>query len=63
MAHGSLDTRAGIEQAETFFTELDRQGKRARLLRYQGEDHAIALSPANVRNLFSEMIEWFRQYL
>lgn len=63
MAHGSLDTRAGIEQAETFFTELDRQGKRARLLRYQGEDHAIALSPANVRNLFFEMIEWFRRYL
>lgn len=63
MAHGSLDTRAGIEQAEKFFTELDRQGKRARLLRYQGEDHAIALSPANVRSLFEEMIHWFRRYL
>lgn len=63
MAHGSLDTRAGIEQAEKFFTELDRQGKRARLLRYQGEDHAIALSPANIRNLFAEMVEWFRRYL
>ena len=63
MAHGSLDYRAGIEQAQSFFTELDRQGKRARLLQYQGEDHAIALSPANVRSLFGEIVAWFRHHL
>lgn len=63
MAHGSLDSRAGIEHAQSFFTELDRQGKRARLLQYQGEDHAIALSSANVRSLFGEIVAWLRRYL
>ncbi|TDW63061.1 prolyl oligopeptidase family protein [Novosphingobium sp. PhB55] len=63
MAHGSLDVRGSIEEAETVFTLLDKQGKRARLLRYEGENHAIALSPANVRNLFEELCAWFDRYL
>lgn len=63
MAHGSLDIRSGIEQAEAFFTELDQQGKPARLLRYDGENHALAASPANVRHLYAEIIAWFGRYL
>lgn len=63
MAHGTLDTRGSIEEAETVFTLLDQQGKPARLLRYEGENHALALSPANVRNLFNELIAWFDHYL
>ena len=63
MAHGSLDVRGGIGQAEAFFTELDRQGKPARLLRYGGENHSLAASPANVRHLYEEILAWFDRYL
>lgn len=63
MAHGSLDVRGGIEQAEAFFTELDQQGKPARLLRYEGENHSLAASPANVRHLYGEIVAWFDHYL
>jgi dipeptidyl aminopeptidase/acylaminoacyl peptidase len=63
MAHGSLDGRSPIEQAEAFFTELDQQGKPARLLRYEGENHSLAASPANVRDLFGETLAWFDRYL
>ena len=63
MAHGSLDVRAGSEQAEAFFTELDQQGKVARLLRYEGENHSLAASPANVRHLYGEILAWFDRYL
>lgn len=63
IAHGSLDTRGGVGEAETMFTLLDQQGKPTRLLRYQGENHAIALSPANVRHLFGELIDWFDTHL
>ncbi|WP_162272343.1 prolyl oligopeptidase family serine peptidase [Sphingobium yanoikuyae] len=63
MAHGSLDTRGSIGEAESVFTLLDQQGKPARLLRYEGENHALALSPANVRNLFEEITGWFDRYL
>lgn len=63
MAHGSLDVFSTTDQAEAFFTELDRQGKPARLLRYEGENHSLAGSPANVRHLFGEIVAWFDRYL
>lgn len=63
MAHGTHDVRGGVEQAEVFFTALDQQGKPARLLRYEGETHSLAASPANVRHLYGEMIAWFDRYL
>lgn len=63
MAHGTHDVRGGVEQAEVFFTALDQQGKPARLLRYEGETHSLAASPANVRHLYGEMIAWFDHYL
>ncbi len=63
MAHASLDTFAGSEQAEAFFTQLDQQGKPARLLRYDGENHSLAASPANVRHLYGEIVAWFDRYL
>lgn len=63
MAHGSLDYRGNIEEAESFFSLLYRQGKPARLLRYGGESHSLADSPANVRNLFDEIVSWFDRYL
>nr|WP_247710799.1 prolyl oligopeptidase family serine peptidase [Qipengyuania aestuarii] len=63
LAHGSMDIRAGVQQAQQFFTEMYRQGKTARLVTYEGEGHSISNSPANVRNLFDEIISWFDTYL
>ncbi|ATP21997.1 hypothetical protein BV87_26490 (plasmid) [Sphingobium yanoikuyae] len=63
MAHGTFDIRGSVAEAEEMFTLLDQQGKPARLLRYHGENHSIALSPANVRNLYDELIAWFDLYL
>lgn len=62
MADGTLDVRAGIGEAQTFFTALYDQGKTARPLTYAGDRHPVALSPANVRNLFDEMLAWFDRY-
>ncbi|HEX8194185.1 MAG TPA: prolyl oligopeptidase family serine peptidase [Allosphingosinicella sp.] len=63
MIHGEYDTRGDMIQAEMFFSQLEEQGKTARLLRYWGDNHALALSPANVRSVFDETIAWFDRYL
>lgn len=63
MVHGQYDVRASLGQAETFFDALYRQGRTARLLRYWGESHSLARSPANVRDIVREVGEWFDRYL
>lgn len=63
IAHGELDVRGAPAQAEALFTALWRQGKPVRLLRYWGESHGLALSPANVRDLEAELIAWFARWL
>jgi dipeptidyl aminopeptidase/acylaminoacyl peptidase len=63
LIHGEYDIRGPIGQAESFFYSLYRQGKTARLLRYWGEDHGLAQSPANVRDIFGESVRWFDKYL
>lgn len=62
LAHGELDMRDPLVQADTFFFALYRQGKTARLLRYWGENHSLAASPANVRDIFRETITWLEVY-
>jgi acetyl esterase/lipase len=51
-----------IDQAEEWFTALDRAGKRARLLRYWGEGHVLR-SPANMKHFWQETLGWFGKYL
>lgn len=51
-----------IQQGEEFFTALYRQGKRARFVRYFGEDHILS-SPANIRDMWKRTCDWFDQYL
>ena len=55
--------RGQMSQAETFFYALHRRGRTARLLRYWGEGHAVAQSPANVRSVFDETMAWFDRWL
>jgi dipeptidyl aminopeptidase/acylaminoacyl peptidase len=58
LIHGEQDIRGPMSQAEEFFYALYRQGKRAKLLRYWGEDHGLRMSPANVRSIVDEIIAW-----
>lgn len=61
--HGDLDMRGPASQAERFFYALYQQGKTAKLLRYGGESHSLAQSPANIRSIFAETNAWFDGYL
>jgi dipeptidyl aminopeptidase/acylaminoacyl peptidase len=59
IVQGDLDPQ-GPEQAEEFFTALYRLGKRARLVRYVGEEHVIQ-SPGNVRDMWTRIEEWLSE--
>lgn len=61
--HGDLDNRGSPSQAERFFYGLYAQGKTAKLLRYAGESHSLAQSPANIRSIFAATADWFDTYL
>ncbi len=63
MIHGDLDIRSAPSQAERFFYALYAQGKTAELVRYGGESHSLAQSPANVRDAFERIIGWFARYI
>lgn len=63
MIHGEFDKRGQLPQAESFFYALYRAGRAARLLRYWGESHSLAQSPANVRSIHEETLRWFDRYL
>lgn len=63
MLHGSNDIRGGIDEIERYFYALYAQGKTARLVRYGGETHSLAQSPANVRDIYHETVEWFDRYV
>lgn len=63
MLHGDQDIRGDVTQAEQFFDSLYPQGKTAELVRYGGESHSIALSPANVRDVFARTVAWFDHYV
>lgn len=62
MVHGDLDVRGSLTQADTFFAALKREGKEARLLRYWGESHSLAQSPANVRDIVDEIADWLSRH-
>lgn len=61
LVHGDWDG-VPIQQAEEFFTAMHRLGKRARFLRYFGEEHVLK-SPANIRHFWDENLAWFDAYL
>lgn len=63
MIHGEQDIRGPMTQAEEFFYALYRQGKRAKLSRYWGEDHGLRQSPANVRSVVDEIVDWLQSHV
>ena len=61
--HGQLDIRGNEAQAEQFFGGLYEQGKTAQYVRYGGETHSLAQSPANVRDILERSIAWFDRFV
>ena len=59
--HGDMDY-VPIEQAEEFFSALNRLGKRAVFVRYWGEGHVIN-SPVNVADMWQRIFSWFDEHL
>ena len=47
----------------SFFHALYMAGKTAQVVRYGGESHSLAQSPANIRDVYSRILEWFDTYL
>jgi dipeptidyl aminopeptidase/acylaminoacyl peptidase len=60
IVQGDLDGEP-IQQGEEFFTALYRQGKRARFVRYWGEEHFLD-SPANIRDFWHRAYAWFDEF-
>ncbi|MDZ7780440.1 MAG: prolyl oligopeptidase family serine peptidase [Gemmatimonadota bacterium] len=61
LIHGDQDFVA-VQQAEMFFNELARAGKRVRLARYAGEGHTIH-GRANVLDMWDRIFDWFDELL
>src|SRR5262249_5668128 len=60
IVQGDMDT-VPLQQGEEFFTALYRQGKRARFIRYWGEDHILD-SPANIRDFWMQAYAWLDEF-
>jgi len=56
---GDLDY-VSILNGEAFYTALYRLGKKARFVRYWGEDHVFQ-SPANIRHMWNEIDKWLKE--
>jgi dipeptidyl aminopeptidase/acylaminoacyl peptidase len=52
----------GTRPSEEVFTGLYRLGKRARFVRYWGEQHSID-SPANIRDVWARILAWLDETL
>lgn len=47
-----------LSQSERIFSVVNREGGRARLVTYWGEGH-FNWSPANIRDVYKEIVDWF----
>ena len=61
LIHGDRDLLP-MAQSEMMFSALWRQNKDARLVTYWGENHHL-WSPANIRDLYGEIVRWLDQTL
>lgn len=58
--HGDFDG-VPIAQAEEYFTALQRLGKRAKLIKYIGDDHVFH-SPANISDSWQQIVGWLDEF-
>lgn len=61
--HGDLDNTVSVTQSEEMFTALHRLNRDSLFVRYWGEGHRVATSPANVRDYFARLFDWYEQHL
>lgn len=61
LIHGDLDP-VSMAQSEEMFTALYRQNKEAVFVQYWGEGH-IPTSPANIRDYWQRVFDWYARYL
>jgi dipeptidyl aminopeptidase/acylaminoacyl peptidase len=59
--HGDMDG-VPVQQAQEFFTAMQRLGKRAKLVEYIGDDHVFH-SPANIRDSWQQIFAWLAQFM
>jgi len=59
--HGDVDG-VPLQQAQEFFTAMQRLGKRARLVQYMGDDHVFQ-SPANVNHSWQQVFAWLDEFM
>lgn len=62
-AKSVLDVRGNQTQAEQFFSALYEQGQTAQYVRYAGESHSLAQSPANIRDIVERSVAWFDRFV
>jgi dipeptidyl aminopeptidase/acylaminoacyl peptidase len=62
IVHGDLDY-VPIQQAEEFFTALQRLGRPSEFVRYWGESHGAADSSANARDKWERVLAWLDRWL
>jgi dienelactone hydrolase len=61
LIHSDMDVFDDAEY-KAFFSSLSFQKKRAKLLIYRGEGHSPS-SPANIKDMWTNIIDWFDRYL
>lgn len=63
--HSELDYRCPLEQATRYYIALKRQGTRAELLVFPGEDHELTRSgrPRHRVERFDAVLDWWRRTL
>ena len=61
--HGDLDSTVSFTQAEELFTALYRLNKDAVFVRYWGEGHRVAASPANIRDYYKRVFDWYDEHI
>jgi dipeptidyl aminopeptidase/acylaminoacyl peptidase len=62
LIHGDQDGIIPMQQAEEFYYALWQAGKRARFVRYFGEEHSVQ-GKANVLDEWKEILGWFDHFL
>jgi hypothetical protein len=61
LIHSDMDLFE-LQQYQMFFSSMNIQNKRAKLLVYRGEGHSPS-SPANIRDMWVSIFDWYDRYL
>lgn len=63
LLHGDLDGTVSYAQSDEMFSALLRLNKDVEFVRYWGEGHKVASSPANIRDYWTKVLWWFDRYI